>query len=350
MENMELADTKYDFQNKADLFEELRKINRHQKTDKIVAHWKMGNMINDFYKKSYGQDELGEIAEAIEIGKNAIYKATQFAKKYSPDQLNRLLKDGNFQMAWRLILTNLTFEPDQFIQFFHEAPNKTEFIQRLKRHKAQLRREEVSASDAPVVSENYYVLTNSKSLEAENSDPKSIQSVCNDLAQELQKKTAETLAVAIIPEEAETIQVETIEAEKVSPDVPPDVSESSESSRELMNDSTEIGNRNSLEQSDEKLHSLEVENRELRRELIETKTMLDDALQELEQLKNKPHSPEANIKSQKIDIPDFVYNGDDKNEVNLAAVDDIEDLNLKRFQNLPLADIGNLGSHDAISN
>ena len=92
----------------------------------IVTHWQIGQTINSFYKGKYGSNELGRISEATGIGRDTLAKACKFAKQYSKEQLEMLLK-GNFIMSWHQIAQNLTVEPQKVIEVYKQAPDTKQF-------------------------------------------------------------------------------------------------------------------------------------------------------------------------------------------------------------------------------
>ena len=117
-----------------DLIAEIREMNRLLNLSTIMIYWQMGQMINAFYQGKYGSNELQRIANGTEVGKDTLTKACKFARMYSHDQLDALLK-GKFHLSWFQVANNLSVNPQQLIEVYREVQSPAEFhngIMRLK--------------------------------------------------------------------------------------------------------------------------------------------------------------------------------------------------------------------------
>ncbi|MFO7666928.1 MAG: hypothetical protein R6V76_09945 [Desulfobacterales bacterium] len=103
----------------------------------IVTHWQIGKTINSFYQGKYGTNELGKISEATGIGSNTLAKACKFAKQYSKEHLEILLK-GNFVMSWYQIAQHLTIEPQKVIETYKVSTDLKQFFNDIKKLKNPL--------------------------------------------------------------------------------------------------------------------------------------------------------------------------------------------------------------------
>jgi hypothetical protein len=92
----------------------------------IVTHWQIGKTINSFYQGKYGTNELGKISEATGIGRDTLAKACKFAKQYSKEHVEMLLK-GNFVMSWTQIAPHLTVEPQKVIETYQMSTDLKQF-------------------------------------------------------------------------------------------------------------------------------------------------------------------------------------------------------------------------------
>jgi hypothetical protein len=92
----------------------------------IVTHWQIGQTINSFYHGKYGTNELGRISEATGIGRDTLAKACKFAKQYSKENVEMLLR-GNFVMSWYQIAQHLTIEPQKVIETYRQSPDPKQF-------------------------------------------------------------------------------------------------------------------------------------------------------------------------------------------------------------------------------
>ena len=101
-------------------------IHTHVQTFSISGYWEIGRSINAFYKGKYGTNELERIAQATGIGRDTLVKACKFARQYSKESVEILLK-GNFVMSWSHIARNLTIEPQKVIETYQQSPSCEQF-------------------------------------------------------------------------------------------------------------------------------------------------------------------------------------------------------------------------------
>jgi hypothetical protein len=110
----------------ADMMDYINQLNVKLGEVTIVTHWQIGKTINSFYKGKYGTNELGKISEATGIGRDTLVKACKFAKQYSKEHLEILLK-GNFVMTWYQIAQHLTIDAQQVIDIYQQSPDQKQF-------------------------------------------------------------------------------------------------------------------------------------------------------------------------------------------------------------------------------
>lgn len=92
----------------------------------IVTHWQIGQTINAFYRGKYGTNELGKISEATGIGRDTLAKACKFAKQYTKENVEMLVK-GNFVMSWYQITKHLTVAPEKVMETYQQSPDPNQF-------------------------------------------------------------------------------------------------------------------------------------------------------------------------------------------------------------------------------
>ena len=92
----------------------------------ILVKWEIGRCINSFYQGKYGTNELGRISEATGIGRDTLAKACKFAKQYSKENVEMLLR-GNYVMSWYQIAQHLTIEPQKVIETYQQSPDPKQF-------------------------------------------------------------------------------------------------------------------------------------------------------------------------------------------------------------------------------
>ena len=95
-------------------------------TFSISGYWEIGRSINAFYKGRYGTNEPERIAKATGIGRDILVKSCKFAKQYSKEHVEILLK-GSFVMSWSHIAKNLTIEPQKVIETYQQSPGCEQF-------------------------------------------------------------------------------------------------------------------------------------------------------------------------------------------------------------------------------
>jgi len=100
----------------------------------IFVKWEIGRSINSFYKGKYGARELDKISKETGIGTNSLHKMCRFARIYTAEQLQSLLK-GHYTLNWLDIAQNLAVEPVRVIQTFELSKNYDDFLIQIKRLK-----------------------------------------------------------------------------------------------------------------------------------------------------------------------------------------------------------------------
>jgi len=127
----------------------------HQDGNKahIGSYWYIGKRVNAYYNKSYGDDEMKTLAEKTGIAKGTLYKACQFADKYSDEHLAQLF-DGEWQLSWRMIAQNLTIDPGDFIEAFKKSDSKRRFNNTVRKLKSPKTRAKKTAKKATFIVRN----------------------------------------------------------------------------------------------------------------------------------------------------------------------------------------------------
>jgi hypothetical protein len=128
----------------------------------IKSYWHIGQSVNAYFKKSYGDDEMNTLAEKTGIAKGTLYKACQFADKYSEEHLDQLF-DGEWQLSWRMIAQNLTIDPDDFVKAFKESDSKRRFnnaVRKLKDPKSRTKKTAKKATFIILNSEYNFLIRN----------------------------------------------------------------------------------------------------------------------------------------------------------------------------------------------
>ena len=100
----------------------------------ILVKWEIGRSINSFYQGKYGTNEFGKISEATGIGTNSLHKMCRFARIYTAEQLQLLLK-GHYTLTWLDIAQNLAIEPVRVIHTFELSKDYGDFLIQIKRLK-----------------------------------------------------------------------------------------------------------------------------------------------------------------------------------------------------------------------
>ena len=101
-------------------------IHNRVQTYSISGYWEIGRSINAFYKGKYGTNELERIAQATGIGRDSLAKACKFARQYSKEHVETLLR-GSFVISWGQIAKNLTIAPQKVIEVYQQAPSREQF-------------------------------------------------------------------------------------------------------------------------------------------------------------------------------------------------------------------------------
>jgi hypothetical protein len=100
----------------------------------ILVKWEIGRSINSFYQGKYGDHELNKISKKTGIGTNSLHKMCRFARIYTAEQLQLLLK-GHYTLTWLDIAQNLAVEPVSVIHTFELSKSYDDFLIQIKRLK-----------------------------------------------------------------------------------------------------------------------------------------------------------------------------------------------------------------------
>lgn len=101
-------------------------IHAHLQVSSITGYWEIGRSINAFYKGKYGTNELDRLSQATGIGRDTLAKACKFARQYSKEHVEMLLR-GNFVVSWGQIARNLAIPPQEVIEVYQQAPSREQF-------------------------------------------------------------------------------------------------------------------------------------------------------------------------------------------------------------------------------
>lgn len=101
-------------------------IHNRVQTYSISGYWEIGRSINAFYKGKYGTKELERISQATGIGRDTLAKACRFARQYSKENVETLLR-GRFVLSWGQIAQNLAIAPQKVIEVYQQAPSREQF-------------------------------------------------------------------------------------------------------------------------------------------------------------------------------------------------------------------------------
>ena len=72
------------------------------------------------YKKEYGTEKQQKLANETGFSKSTLYKCRQFALKFWTEQMDELFQD-KFTLPWRVVASNLSLGPDDFIKQYRAA-------------------------------------------------------------------------------------------------------------------------------------------------------------------------------------------------------------------------------------
>jgi hypothetical protein len=122
----EIMDSNYQPETEQALIDYVVSQNNKLEIANIFVQWEIGRSINSFYKGKYGTNGLGKISEATGIGRDTLAKACKFAKQYSKEHVDMLLK-GNFVISWAQIAPHLAVEPQKVIETYQISPDPKQF-------------------------------------------------------------------------------------------------------------------------------------------------------------------------------------------------------------------------------
>jgi len=123
-----------------DLCADIKQIRNHQVVSEIVGNWMIGKKINTFYCKNYGENELQRIAGETDIKIGTLYKALQFAKRYTEKQVCNLL-NGHFTFSWRQVVKNLSLQPETLIALYKGSNTLDEFCNAVTIYKSSTKKQ-----------------------------------------------------------------------------------------------------------------------------------------------------------------------------------------------------------------
>lgn len=89
-------------------------------------YYEIGRLINDHFKREYGEETLKRISARTGVGLNTLSKACLFSRKYSRVDYT-VLFGGNFDLTWYQIAQNLKVEPDLLIETYRRCKSRAEF-------------------------------------------------------------------------------------------------------------------------------------------------------------------------------------------------------------------------------
>jgi hypothetical protein len=116
--------------NENELIECFKRIRQDRDIATVSSNYFLGQMIVAVYKKEYGKDKQQKLATETGFSKSTLYKCHQFALKFTNEQVDELCK-GKFALPWRVVVSNLSLEPVDFLKHFHDAKTLDEFCNAL---------------------------------------------------------------------------------------------------------------------------------------------------------------------------------------------------------------------------
>jgi len=79
-----------------------------------------------FYEGNYGTGELQRISEATGIGRDTLTKACKFARQYTEDQVQHILK-GKFVLSWFELAQGPSVSPQTLIAACEASSSPVQF-------------------------------------------------------------------------------------------------------------------------------------------------------------------------------------------------------------------------------
>jgi len=133
-DNLEVNANNYQPETEEALIEYVNNQNSKLEMASILVKWEIGRSINSFYKGKYGDHELEKISTSTGMGTNNLRKMCRFARIYTAEQLQSLLK-GNYTLTWFDIAQNLAVEPAKMIQTYELSESYDNLLIQIKRLK-----------------------------------------------------------------------------------------------------------------------------------------------------------------------------------------------------------------------
>jgi len=109
-----------------DLIDYTSSIYGNLQTGCVLTYWHIGQAIDAFYQKKYGQNELKRIADETGVHVDTLRKACRFARQFSWEQVDALLK-GRYQISWNQVAQNLSVESEKVVEVYESSENPGEF-------------------------------------------------------------------------------------------------------------------------------------------------------------------------------------------------------------------------------
>jgi hypothetical protein len=106
--------------NEVELIERLRCFKQNENSTTVRTYYALGQMIVAVYKKEYGTEKQQKLVNETGFSKSTLYKCRQFALKFSTEQMDELFQN-KFTLPWRVVASNLSLGPDDFIKQYRAA-------------------------------------------------------------------------------------------------------------------------------------------------------------------------------------------------------------------------------------
>lgn len=114
-------------QSEDQLVQTVSKLWNYKEGTKLATYYLIGKVINDYRsKKIYGDSEMAKLADFIAVNISNLYKACQFAERYTDEQVRQLLS-GSFVMSWRNIAQNLAVPCETILELYWQSQTSGEF-------------------------------------------------------------------------------------------------------------------------------------------------------------------------------------------------------------------------------
>lgn len=111
---------------------EITELNNAITKTKLRTNFKIGQKINNFYEKEYGQESFKKISVHTGINTNTLYKMCQIAKEFTDDDIDLFCDGGDFPVAYKHIKAFLPLGRYLIMDAFVSAANQQDFVATLK--------------------------------------------------------------------------------------------------------------------------------------------------------------------------------------------------------------------------